>query len=120
LRVIGEGFGSTQFQSKSGTNTLEVAGALELALLETPLIFRAGGGVGVLQGVGVPDGRAIATMTFVHEVGDQDGDGILDNVDKCPTIAEDKDGFEDDDGCPDADNDQDGVPDATDTCPNKP
>ena len=48
---------------------------------------------------------------------DRDGDGINDDVDKCPTEPEDKDGFQDDDGCPDPDNDADGVPDATDKCP---
>ncbi len=48
---------------------------------------------------------------------DTDGDGLLDNVDKCPQDPEDPDGFEDDDGCPDDDNDQDGVPDAEDRCP---
>jgi hypothetical protein len=34
--------------------------------------------------------------------------------------AEDKDGFEDDDGCPDLDNDKDGILDANDLCPDKP
>jgi large repetitive protein len=48
---------------------------------------------------------------------DSDGDGILDKDDRCPNEAEDKDGFEDDDGCPDPDNDLDGVPDAADKCP---
>jgi outer membrane protein OmpA-like peptidoglycan-associated protein len=51
---------------------------------------------------------------------DTDGDGIPDAVDKCPTQPEDKDGFEDQDGCPDLDNDQDGIPDAVDKCPNDP
>ena len=51
---------------------------------------------------------------------DTDGDGIPDAVDKCPTQPEDKDGFEDEDGCPDLDNDQDGIPDKTDQCPNAP
>jgi OOP family OmpA-OmpF porin len=32
---------------------------------------------------------------------DTDGDGILDDKDKCPKEAETKNGFEDDDGCPD-------------------
>ena len=50
---------------------------------------------------------------------DSDGDGIPDINDKCPNAAEDKDGFEDDDGCPDPDNDKDGIPDATDKCPNE-
>ncbi len=48
---------------------------------------------------------------------DEDGDGIDDRVDKCPNEAEDKDGFEDADGCPDPDNDQDGILDAVDQCP---
>ncbi len=39
---------------------------------------------------------------------------------KCPNEPEDKDGFEDEDGCPDLDNDQDGIPDALDKCPNEP
>lgn len=50
---------------------------------------------------------------------DTDGDGLFDDVDKCPTVAEDKDGFEDQDGCPDPDNDKDGVADANDRCPNE-
>src|SRR5262249_4816458 len=33
---------------------------------------------------------------------------------------EDKDGFQDDDGCPEVDNDGDGIPDAQDKCPNDP
>jgi outer membrane protein OmpA-like peptidoglycan-associated protein len=52
--------------------------------------------------------------------GDRDGDGILDNVDKCPNDPEDKDGFEDEDGCPDLDNDKDGIPDDKDKCPLEP
>ncbi len=52
--------------------------------------------------------------------GDKDGDGIKDNVDKCPNEPEDKDGFQDDDGCPDPDNDGDGIPDVTDKCPMEP
>jgi outer membrane protein OmpA-like peptidoglycan-associated protein len=48
---------------------------------------------------------------------DQDGDGIVDDQDECPTEPEDKDGFQDDDGCPDTDNDGDGVLDVDDECP---
>jgi outer membrane protein OmpA-like peptidoglycan-associated protein len=51
---------------------------------------------------------------------DRDGDGIPDDVDKCPNEPEDKDGFEDEDGCPDLDNDKDGIPDVADACPNEP
>jgi len=51
---------------------------------------------------------------------DRDGDGIPDRLDHCPEQAEDKDNFEDADGCPDLDNDTDGIPDAKDKCPNEP
>ena len=50
---------------------------------------------------------------------DRDGDGILDNVDRCPDQPEDKDGFQDEDGCPDPDNDGDGILDKDDKCPNE-
>jgi outer membrane protein OmpA-like peptidoglycan-associated protein len=48
---------------------------------------------------------------------DIDMDGIKDKDDKCPTEAEDKDGFQDEDGCPEPDNDKDGIADASDKCP---
>ena len=51
---------------------------------------------------------------------DSDGDGIPDFRDRCPKVAEDMDGFQDEDGCPDTDNDEDGIPDAYDRCPNEP
>jgi opacity protein-like surface antigen len=50
---------------------------------------------------------------------DADNDGIPDDKDKCPTQAEDKDGFQDEDGCPELDNDGDGIPDVQDKCPNE-
>jgi outer membrane protein OmpA-like peptidoglycan-associated protein len=53
-------------------------------------------------------------------MGDRDGDGIKDDVDKCPDDPEDYDDFEDEDGCPDLDNDKDGIPDELDNCPNEP
>lgn len=52
--------------------------------------------------------------------GDRDGDGIADSVDQCPDDPEDKDGFQDQDGCPDKDNDQDSIVDVYDKCPNIP
>jgi outer membrane protein OmpA-like peptidoglycan-associated protein len=48
---------------------------------------------------------------------DTDGDGIIDKMDGCPKEAEDRDGFKDDDGCPDNDNDGDGFVDSQDRCP---
>jgi len=52
--------------------------------------------------------------------GDPDGDGIYDPQDGCANEAEDKDGFEDSDGCPDKDNDGDGIEDNKDGCPDEP
>lgn len=52
--------------------------------------------------------------------GDKDNDGIPNDVDDCPKVAEDMDGFEDRDGCPDPDNDKDGVLDVNDKCLNNP
>lgn len=49
--------------------------------------------------------------------GDSDGDGLDDDVDRCPAAPEDFDGFQDEDGCPDLDDDQDGVLDVIDQCP---
>jgi outer membrane protein OmpA-like peptidoglycan-associated protein len=67
------------------------------------------------------DAQVIAAVTYAYHFkpGDADRDGILDKLDKCPNQSEDKDGFEDDDGCPDPDNDKDGIPDRIDNCPNE-
>lgn len=51
-------------------------------------------------------------------VQDDDRDGIKNDKDRCPQDAEDLDGFQDEDGCPDPDNDNDGIPDVKDKCPN--
>jgi len=117
--VEAEAFGTTQFAATQGTNTLEADGAVVIAPLATGLAFTVGGGAGIIEGVGTPTFRVLGGVSFTMEAGDQDGDGIDDNSDKCPTVAEDKDGFEDEDGCPEDDNDKDGVPDATDKCPLK-
>lgn len=49
---------------------------------------------------------------------DADKDGIMDKDDQCPSAPEDRDGYMDQDGCPDFDNDQDNIPDSLDRCPN--
>jgi outer membrane protein OmpA-like peptidoglycan-associated protein len=50
---------------------------------------------------------------------DSDVDGVADLLDESPNEAEDKDGFQDSDGAPDADNDADGILDLNDSAPNK-
>jgi outer membrane protein OmpA-like peptidoglycan-associated protein len=120
FRVLAEGYGSTQLTSVNGTNTLETDAAVEFAPLESRIVLRAGAGAGLYEGVGVPQWRAFLGVTYAHEIVDTDGDGIPDDKDRCPTIPEDKDGFEDADGCPDPDNDGDRIPDEKDKCPNQP
>jgi hypothetical protein len=80
-----------------------------------------GAGLGGARAIGAPGVRGVVELRFVPSpVLDADGDGIPDVLDKCPTEPEDKDGFQDEDGCPDPDNDGDGIPDVLDKCPNEP
>lgn len=83
---------------------------------ETPQ-WRAMASIGTVGSFGGRGGRGGGS----YQAGDDiDGDGIPNHLDQCPTQAEDFDGFEDEDGCPDWDNDGDGIPDTHDLCPNDP
>lgn len=64
--------------------------------------------------------EAMVGLTWWFGASDRDHDGIANKYDKCPDQAEDMDGYNDTDGCPDLDNDSDGIPDLQDTCPTKP
>jgi OOP family OmpA-OmpF porin len=77
-----------------------------------------GGDVGLTGAVGVPTIRALLSFGWAPRSHDKDNDGVPDDVDQCPEIPEDIDGFEDSDGCPDIDNDEDGILDKDDACPN--
>jgi uncharacterized protein (TIGR03382 family) len=85
------------------------------------LALFAVGGVGLSHGYGTPAWRGLAGVRFTGHAPaprrDPDGDGLADAADRCPDQAEDFDGFEDGDGCPDPDNDRDGVPDRADLAP---
>jgi hypothetical protein len=120
VRVLLDGFGSTKFSSEDGTNTFELDGGGQITPLNSPISVMVGVGAGIIQGIGVPKIRGLAGLMYTAESRDRDGDGIPDNQDQCPTEAEDKDGFEDQDGCPDPDNDGDGIRDSDDKCPNQP
>jgi outer membrane protein OmpA-like peptidoglycan-associated protein len=48
--------------------------------------------------------------------GDKDADNIPDISDVCSDEPEDRDNYQDEDGCPDLDNDGDGIIDASDAC----
>jgi OmpA-OmpF porin, OOP family len=78
----------------------------------------AGVDIGLDNAVGVPGVRIIIGAGWAPREHDKDHDGIPDNVDQCEDIPEDRDGFEDSDGCPDIDNDNDGIIDREDACPN--
>ena len=79
----------------------------------------AGVGGGVLDGAGAPKPRVFVGLSWVRVRADRDGDGIPDALDRCPGVAEDLDGFEDEDGCPEYDNDHDSLGDGEDRCPNE-
>ena len=72
-----------------------------------------------LQGVR-PQGRREGRRAAAKAPTTPTATASSDDADKCPNEAEDKDGFQDDDGCPDPDNDGDGIADAADKCPNEP
>ncbi len=119
--VVGEIFGSV---SLGGENyfPLEAVGAIKLYLAKNSFLL-LGGGAGLIPGEAGganPDVRAFIGIIFEPNIGDRDGDGIKDDVDKCPDDPEDYDDFEDLDGCPEPDNDRDGILDEDDQCPNEP
>jgi hypothetical protein len=76
-----------------------------------------GADVGLDQAVGVPTFRGVVAIGWTPRAHDRDGDGIPDDRDECPDLAEDKDGIQDDDGCPEDDADGDGILDTQDACP---
>jgi OmpA-OmpF porin, OOP family len=86
----------------------------------------AGGGAGLTSGLGTADARAFAGVRIAwrlqnrNDFADDDKDGVANSDDRCPRAAEDRDGFQDDDGCPEDDNDRDGISDDDDECPDQP
>ncbi|WP_326522500.1 OmpA family protein [Archangium lipolyticum] len=91
------------------------------------LAAHVGGGPGITRGYGTPGFRVFAGIDWTQPgehapppPANTDGDALTDDQDKCPAGAEDVDGFEDEDGCPDPDNDADGIVDTQDKCPLQP
>ncbi len=107
------------FQFYTDVNPIEIDAAARLAVSGMWSLM-AGGGAGVGKGIGTPRFRGFLGAQFTPDFHDRDHDGVPDVNDKCPDDPEDKDGFQDSDGCPDPDNDNDGIPDAGDKCPNDP
>jgi outer membrane protein OmpA-like peptidoglycan-associated protein len=113
-----EVFGSTSFNNAFVEENSPVEALVGLEYRD-PWGFRytVGTGTGLVAGYGAPEYRVFGGIRFAQDVRDTDGDGLFDDVDQCIKEPEDKDGFEDQDGCPDLDNDQDGILDTVDECP---
>ena len=134
--------GANDIFGSANRNYSEARAGLAYYLKEA-VIFGAVG-AGTSGGYGAPDWRVLAGLRFgmpgasdeepslgqtlvvddnseppAAENLDSDGDGVLDDVDGCPSGAETMNGFEDGDGCPDdaPDSDGDGLADNLDRCP---
>lgn len=139
INLAAEFYGSTSFDASANTLFGDREGTPMEFLVGAQLHpgsgfhFGLAAGTGVQRGYGSPDFRGVATLAWADPIKaadapveatptstDSDGDGIEDTADACPNEAEDKDGFEDENGCPDTDNDADGIADTTDLAPNDP
>jgi outer membrane protein OmpA-like peptidoglycan-associated protein len=118
IDVFAEVVGGTSFTSRVDGNNLE--GRLGARIRVDDVVFSLGAGPGLIAGIGTPVFRVLGGFMWAPVSTDQDHDGIQDANDACPTEAEDMDGHDDADGCPDDDNDGDGVPDVRDQCPDQP
>jgi OOP family OmpA-OmpF porin len=95
---------------------VEAVAGLKVFVIQNSYLM-LGAGRRITNGDAAADVRAFLGFIFEPSIGDRDGDGYRDDVDRCPDEPEDFDGFEDQDGCPEPDNDQDGILDVNDQCP---
>jgi OmpA-OmpF porin, OOP family len=116
VAALAEVFGHVGFASDIDENPLEIDGAVRFAAMPM-LAVEVGGGTGLVRGIGAPALRVFASVSWAPDLRDTDGDGQSNSRDKCPAAAEDKDGWRDDDGCPEDDNDNDLFLDGEDKCP---
>jgi len=115
--IVGEVFGGIPLGDHENFQPIEALGGVKLYLARNSFLS-LGAGTGLQPGKGAnPDFRGMIGIVFEPNIGDRDGDGLKDDVDKCPDDPEDFDGFEDEDGCPEPDNDRDGILDEDDKCP---
>lgn len=117
LAALLEVQGATDFRSNQATRAEANLGLRWPVSKSITLTLAAGSGFG--SGLGAADVRVVGGLWWVPTVSDADGDGIDDEDDECPFLAEDFDGFQDGDGCEDPDNDNDLIPDVDDLCPNE-
>ena len=119
LDLILEFYGSQIAQEigTKGTISMEALGGFKYFVTNKSFLYFAAGAGIPKTGFQAADVRATVAFMYEPAVEDRDGDGITDDDDGCPDDAEDKDGFEDSDGCPELDNDGDGILDLDDVCP---
>jgi outer membrane protein OmpA-like peptidoglycan-associated protein len=125
LSLVASVFGDAKFKDNVNPRTgeadtksnfpIEAVGALRYNPI-WGLQTQVGGGAAVTSGVGAPEFRVLASVGYQHLDGDEDGDGILDSVDQCPTTP----GLPEFNGCPNPDTDGDGILDVDDKCVNEP
>lgn len=93
----------TQFsprENPAGTASELMAGGLWKP--RGDLVVRGGLGVGLSAAPGTAGFRALTSVAWVPDPHrDRDLDGLADRDDRCPVAAEDRDGFDDGDGCVD-------------------
>jgi outer membrane protein OmpA-like peptidoglycan-associated protein len=113
-RVVSDGLTSRLHSAIEANGSLRVSTPTGFAVL-------VGGGAGLTPAPGTPAARVFLGLAYAPSVEpDADGDGISNWDDDCRKEPEDVDGFQDADGCPDADNDADGLRDEVDDCPDDP
>jgi OOP family OmpA-OmpF porin len=117
LSLIAEIFGRTGLISPSvAASPLEAIGAIRLQANSSVSVLVGGGG-GLVAAIGSPAVRLFAAASWAPDMRDGDGDGVANSRDRCLSEREDRDGFEDGDGCPDLDQDGDKRLDTEDKCP---
>ncbi|MEO7091902.1 MAG: OmpA family protein, partial [Polyangiales bacterium] len=124
LTVTAEAFGLPTFVADRGAPAQWLAGVKWAPLWAGDFAMHGGGG-GALRfrgegAIGEAAWRAVIDLRYVPLGHDTDADGVLDRDDRCEGAREDRDGFEDLDGCPDVDDDKDGILDVNDRCKDEP
>lgn len=95
-----------------------VEGRLSYRVVVSDFTMSLGVGAAFNQAYGNPDFRSLFAFSYSPRKHDQDADGIPDSADACIHLPEDRDGYQDEDGCADDDNDGDMIVDEDDRCPN--
>lgn len=121
LAEVSAAFGDDSGKGARGPSPAEARVGLRVSLAHCWSAAVALGGGFTPDEIGSPAWRAVAQLGF-HQapVRDLDGDGVLDRADACWREREDRDGYQDWDGCPELDDDGDGIPDGEDRCPRQP